>query len=104
MTLLVERSSVRPRSVHTAEYKLLATQLREARLKAGLTQRDVAARLHKPASYPHKVENAERELNLIEFMDYCEALKIDVNAFLLEFAPQMRRLRASGPSPKASTE
>lgn len=92
---------MRPRSVHTDEYKLLAQHLREARIKAGLTQREVAARLHKPASYPHKVENAERELNLIEFMDYCTALKIDVNAFLLEFAPQMRQLRESSRSAKS---
>lgn len=55
--------------------------LREARAAAGLTQRDVAARLHKAPSYAHKVENADRELNVLELMNYCAVLGVDFVAF-----------------------
>jgi hypothetical protein len=42
-----------------------------------LTQVEVAAKLGKPRSFTFKVENAERELNALELVDYCEALGID---------------------------
>ena len=73
--------SLEPRSVHSEEYKLLASMLRDARLAAGLTQREIAVRLNKPPSFAHKVERAERELNVVELMDYCAALDVDFLTF-----------------------
>jgi transcriptional regulator with XRE-family HTH domain len=84
----------KPRSVHSADYQLLAQHLRRARIKQGLTQRDVAARLQKPASYPHKVENAERELNVIELIDYCAALNVDFIEFIQHFKQQLNTQRS----------
>ncbi len=84
---------VQPRSVHSAEYQLLAARLRAAREGAGLSQRALAARLNKPPSYPHKVETAERELNVIELMDYCAALGVDFSAFVRELTEELAKLR-----------
>ena len=50
--------------------------LRALRLNAGLTQVEIAARLKKTQSFVSKVENAERELSLIEVFTYAEALGI----------------------------
>lgn len=99
---------LRPRSVHSDEYKLVAGLLLEARLKAGLTQRDVAARLRKPAAFPHKVEHGEREINIVELLDYCEALGLDFGQFAAQVAQAVKELRlssfpvASPPDPSSS--
>jgi transcriptional regulator with XRE-family HTH domain len=89
---------VRPRSVHLPEYQLLAKSLRQTRLDHKLTQEEVAARLEKPRSFPHKVENGERELNIVELMDYCAALDEDFLMFVARFAMSVKQLRLAGES------
>jgi transcriptional regulator with XRE-family HTH domain len=84
--------------VHSDEYKLLAEHLRLARVRSGLTQREVAARLRKPPAFPHKVEHGERELNVVELLDYCEALGIDFVQFAAEIAQAVRELRGVVPT------
>lgn len=54
--------------------KITGACLRKLRSEAGLTQLQVAARLHKTQSFVSKVENAERELSLVEAYLYAEAL------------------------------
>jgi transcriptional regulator with XRE-family HTH domain len=41
-------------------------RLRDARLQAGLTQADVAARLQRPQSFISKCESGERRIDVIE--------------------------------------
>jgi len=84
--------------VHSDEYKLLAEHLRQARKRVGLTQREVAARLRKPPAFPHKIEHAERDLNVVELIDYCEALGIDFVQFAAEIAQAVRELREGVPA------
>lgn len=67
--------------------------LRDARYAAGISQRDVADRLGKPPSYAHKVETADRELNVIELLDYCEALGIDGHALVRKLHKAVSKLR-----------
>lgn len=81
--------------------------LREARIEAGLTQREVAARLHKSPSYSHKVETADRELNVIELMHYCAALNVDFADFtsrLVEAISALKPSVAQGKSRKKDSE
>lgn len=77
---------------------MLASLLKEARKRRGLTQEQVAAKLNKPRSFPHKVENAERELNVIELMDYCEALGEDFLNFVVSFSVSVREFRLQNSS------
>jgi transcriptional regulator with XRE-family HTH domain len=84
--------------VHSDEYKLLAEHLRQARKRVGLTQREVAARLRKPPAFPHKIEHAERDLNVVELIDYCDALGIDFVQFTAEIAQAVRELRGAAPA------
>lgn len=65
------------KSVHTAEYVALRTELRNARNIAGLSQRDLAARLKVPHSWVAKVESGERRIDLIEFCRFVLACEID---------------------------
>lgn len=56
---------------------LLRKLLKEARLEAGLTQVEVAAKLKVPQSYIAKVEQGERNISFIETLDLCKALGAD---------------------------
>jgi len=58
---------------------LLRKLIKEARLQAGLTQVEVAAKLKVPQSYIAKVEQVERKITLIETLDLCKALGINAN-------------------------
>lgn len=74
------------KTIYTTAYRSVLDSLIEARKVAGLTQQEVADRLKKPQSYIAKVENAERRLDLIEFVTLSIALDIDP-------APLVRGLR-----------
>lgn len=71
----------------------MAGLLLEARQKAGLTQRELATRLGKPAAFPHKVEHGEREINIVELLDYCHALGLDFAQFAEQVAQGVKELR-----------
>lgn len=58
---------------------LLRTELREARLAAGLRQVDVARALGKPQSYVAKVERGERRVDLVETLNLCKVIGLDPN-------------------------
>lgn len=58
------------------QYELFQAALSAARQTKGLTQADVASKLDKPQSYVSKYENGERRLDVIEFLEVCEALAI----------------------------
>jgi transcriptional regulator with XRE-family HTH domain len=57
-------------------YEQLATMLREERLRAGLTQSQLAAKLSKPQSFVAKYEAGERQLDVIEFVLVTRAIGI----------------------------
>jgi transcriptional regulator with XRE-family HTH domain len=48
-----------------------------ARKKAGLTQRDLAVRLDRAHSFVGKIESGERQLNVLEFCELADALKVN---------------------------
>lgn len=57
--------------------KLLLQILREARLKAGMRQVDVAKVLNRPQSYVAKIESGERKIDFIEVLEFTKALGLD---------------------------
>jgi transcriptional regulator with XRE-family HTH domain len=58
-------------------YTRLRSLLVTSRKKAGLHQADVAAKLGKPQSYISKVESGERRLDVVEFVEYAEAVGVN---------------------------
>ena len=58
-------------------WQILRRELREARLRAGLRQADVAACLKRPQSFVAKVESGERKIDLIETLSFCRAVGLD---------------------------
>lgn len=63
-------------------YELFCKALVEARQAERLTQTDVAERLCKPQSFVSKYENGERRLDVIEFLEVCQALSVKPSAIL----------------------
>jgi len=66
-------------------------RLREARAAAGLSQRAVAARIGKPQSYIHKWECGQRQLNLVDLRDLCNALEISFVHFVSELDQEFKK-------------
>ena len=64
-------------AVFSPAYRAFLACLIEARRSAGITQVEVAARLGKPQSYVSKVERGERRLDVVEFTDWANALRVD---------------------------
>ncbi len=67
------------KSLHTPEYEHFRALLVEARESAALTQVEVSSRLNRPQSFVAKYEGGERRLDVIEFLEVCEALDADPN-------------------------
>lgn len=58
------------------------SQLLIAERKAkGITQAELADRLHKPQSYVSKYENGQRQLTVADFMAICKAMKVKPEVF-----------------------
>lgn len=58
-------------------YESVRLELQQMRQAAGLTQVELAKLLGKGQSYVSKVERGEQYVDLVEFLEWCEACKMD---------------------------
>jgi len=72
----------------------LCNLLFDLRLKADLTQEQLAERLNCPRTRITRIEGGERRLDLIECRQYCAALGISLVELIAEFE---RRIALRGP-------
>jgi transcriptional regulator with XRE-family HTH domain len=70
------------KSQHTAKYKKLVRELKVARVRAGLTQLDVAAKLGVYTSFVSKCESGERKVDVIELAEFCHVYGLRVSQLL----------------------
>ena len=77
----------RPREAHRPEYDRLREELIAARARAGLSQRELSKLLGRSPTFASKVERGERHIDLIELVDFAEALNIDAVGLLKLFLP-----------------
>ncbi len=66
-----------PRSVFSHAYNTFRELLIEARRSQNLTQAELAERLDRPQSFVSKYERGERRLDVVEFIEVADALKLD---------------------------
>lgn len=64
-------------SVYSTEYQMVIKALREARVAGHITQEDLGKALGRPQSFVAKVENGERRLDVVEFVQLCRLVHID---------------------------
>ncbi len=65
-------------------HDLLREILASQRDAAGVTQVELAARLRRPQSWVSKVENGERRIDVVEFLEVVEALGCSAHDILFE--------------------
>lgn len=65
------------RSLRTPGHLALMQVLIETRKITGMTQQDLARELGRPQSFIAKVETGERRLDVVEFIEWFTALKVD---------------------------
>jgi transcriptional regulator with XRE-family HTH domain len=61
----------------TGRQEALMAVVVAARKEKGMSQRDVALRLDRAHSFVGKIESGERQLNVLEFCEYVDALRAD---------------------------
>jgi len=80
-------------SVYSREYQIFLAQLRAARERTGLTQRDVASNLGKSQSFVAKVELGHNRLDVAQIVAYCRALSIPLLDFMKDYEDALSRSR-----------
>ena len=69
----------------TRKHTRLRKALKAARLEAGLTQTVLAERLGRKQAYISRIEQGERRVDVVEFLDLAHAIGFNPGAFLSEF-------------------
>jgi ribosome-binding protein aMBF1 (putative translation factor) len=64
--------------------------LRALRAKAGLTQRDLSAKLRKPQSWVARCETAARRIDIAEWVEWCVGCGVDPKAALDDLVERRR--------------
>jgi len=72
-------------SVHDPRYKIFCDLIIGFRQQQAMTQMQLAEKLRRPQSFVSKYENGERRIDLVEFLEIAEALKIDPLEFIRVF-------------------
>jgi transcriptional regulator with XRE-family HTH domain len=85
-------------STHHHDYQLFISSLKEARVRANVTQQELADRINNTQTFVSKVERGERRLDLVETIEICEALAISPSAFITRYLEERKALKQSKPS------
>lgn len=62
---------------HSRHYAVLRRQMRQLRVNAGLTQRELGRLVRKPQSWVYNCETGNRRVDIAEFALWCLACKAD---------------------------
>ena len=79
---MASRARKLDKSVHSAEQTAFCELMVKARKSNGLSQQELAKRLHRPQSFVAKYEGGERRVDVVEFIEICRAIETDPNKLL----------------------
>jgi transcriptional regulator with XRE-family HTH domain len=65
------------KTLRSRGHRSLIAILVAARKQAGMTQRDLAARIKRPRSFVGRMEAGERRIDVVEFIELARALRAD---------------------------
>ena len=76
------------KSVHSPRYRAFLRLLRTTRVRAGLTQTDLARKIGETQTFVSKCERGERRIDVVELRVFCQAFGVTLPHFatLLERA------------------
>ena len=72
------------KTIYSPEYERIVALLRQIREQAGLSQAELAKRLQRPRTFVTKCELGERRIDLLEWLEFCRACKINPAHFLVQ--------------------
>lgn len=75
--------------VTSSDYRAVISVVAQARVDLGISQRELARRLSKPPSYVNKIELLERRLDVLEFIQYAQALGLAPEELLTRILPRL---------------
>ena len=77
-------------SVYSREYQIFLEHLRTTREEAGLSQRQVAARLKRSQSFVAKCEQGHNRVDVAQLVQFCQALEVPLLTFMEGYAAALR--------------
>jgi cyanate lyase len=80
-----------PSTLRSPRHEALRALLVERRKKAGLTQADVAAKLGRYQSFVATVESGQRRVDVVEFLDFAEAIGFNPREAIARLTSTKRR-------------
>ena len=72
------------KQLRSAKHRALISVIVAARDAAGLTQRQLAAKLKRSDSFVWKLEAGERQLNVLEFIEIAKVLGVKASTLMTE--------------------
>ena len=72
-------------TVYAPEYRVFLSLLKSAREQAGLTQRELAARMGKSYSYIAKIETGYARMDIVQIRSYLDAVGTPFLDFMRRF-------------------
>ena len=70
------------KSIKTESYRKMIKWIISQRLLSGFTQLELSEALSKPQSYISKIETLDRRIDIIETIDICNLLNVDVKELI----------------------
>ena len=86
------------KTLYQRENELFREHLRRAREAAELTQADLAQAIGRTQVFVSHIERGVRRLDVVELLEICRAMDLDITAFIAEFqkaADALPRRRAA---------
>ncbi len=81
------------KSIHSLRYRTFLKVLKETRLRAGLTQEQVAKRLNETQTFVSKCERGERRIDVIELRAFCQVFGSDLRDFIADLERAIGRVK-----------
>lgn len=66
-----------PKTIFSGDNRAVVEAIKEARLRAGLKQSELAARMGRDQSWISLIENSQRRVDVVEFIKIAQALDTD---------------------------
>src|SRR3546814_13335567 len=88
-----------PKTLYSAEAAVLRRQLRAAREEVGITQAALSEALGRKQSFISDIERGVRRLDTVELWQLCNALGLDLTAFVAEFQEAIETAPTKRPRP-----
>jgi transcriptional regulator with XRE-family HTH domain len=76
------------KQLRSAKHRALISVIAATRESAGLTQRQLAAKLERSNSFVWKLEAGERQINVLEFIEIARVLGVKASTLVAEIEGQ----------------